>query len=172
MDAVTFAEGLKSGRNLRAADIAQLRKNLHGQVVLPEDHAYDDGRKVWNGTVDKRPAAIVYCASTEDVIQAVNFARLRQLLVAVRSGGHNVAGSSMCDDGVVIDLSRMKRIEIDPARRIARAEAGLTLGEFDTATQSHGLATTMGGQQRHRHCRADARRWFREARSQIRTDLR
>ena len=79
-----------------------------------------------------------------DVVEAVNFARSRKLLAAVRSGGHNVAGCSVCDDGVVIDLSRMKRIEVDPARRIARAEAGLTLGEFDTATQSYGLATTMG----------------------------
>jgi hypothetical protein len=87
---------------------------------------------------------IVYCASAQDVVEAVNFARSRELLVAVRSGGHNVAGCSVCDDGVVIDLSRMKRIEVDTVRRIARAEAGLTLGEFDTATQVHGLATTMG----------------------------
>lgn len=134
MDAVTLAKGLKSARNLRASEITQLRRGLHGQLVLPEDHAYEDGRKVWNGAVDKRPAAIAYCASAQDVVEAVNFARSRELGVAVRSGGHNVAGCSVCDDGIVIDLSRMKRTEIDPVRRIARAEAGLTLGEFDTAT--------------------------------------
>jgi hypothetical protein len=144
VDAVTVTEGFKSAGSLRASEIAQLRGNLDGQLTLPEDRAYEDGRKVWNGTVDKRPAMIFYCASAEDVIEAVNFARSRELLVAVRSGGHNVAGCSVCDDGVVFDLSRMKRIEVDPVRRIAHAEAGLTLGEFDTATQSYGLATTMG----------------------------
>ena len=94
--------------------------------------------------VDKRPAAVIYCAGSDDVITAVNFARSRNLLVAVRGGGHNVAGCSVCDVGLVIDVSRMKRIEVDPIRRVARAQAGLNLGEFDAATQSHGLATTMG----------------------------
>jgi FAD/FMN-containing dehydrogenase len=94
--------------------------------------------------VDKRPAAVIYCAGTDDVIAAVNFARSRNFLVSVRGGGHNVAGNSVCDDGIVIDVSRMKGIEVDPVRRVARAQAGLSLGEFDTATQSHGLATTMG----------------------------
>jgi FAD/FMN-containing dehydrogenase len=144
MDAVTVAQGPKSARNLRASEIAQLRRSLRGQLILPEDLAYEAGRKVWNGTVDKKPGAIVYCANAQDVIEAANFARSRELLVAVRSGGHNVAGCSVCDDGVVIDLSRMKRVEVDPVRRIARAEAGLTLGDFDTTTQAHGLATTMG----------------------------
>jgi FAD/FMN-containing dehydrogenase len=121
-----------------------LRHDLRGDVVRPGDPAYDEARKVWNGAIDKRPAAIVYCTSTDDVIRAVSFARATNTSVAVRSGGHNVAGLSVCDDGVVIDLSRMKAIEVDPARRVVRAEAGLSLGEFDTATQAHGLATTMG----------------------------
>jgi FAD/FMN-containing dehydrogenase len=129
---------------LQASDFAQLRRTLRGEQVLPHDPGYDQARKVWNGMVDKRPAVVIYCAGADDVISAVNFARSRDLLVAVRAGGHNVAGSSMCDGGVVVDLSRMKRIEVDPARRIACAEAGLSLGEFDAATQSHGLATTMG----------------------------
>ncbi len=94
--------------------------------------------------VVKRPAAIIYCTGSHDVVTAVAFAKSQNLLVAVRAGGHNVGGSSVCDGGVVIDVSRMKRIEVDPVRRIARAEAGLNLGEFDAATQSHGLATTMG----------------------------
>ncbi|MDX8455838.1 FAD-binding oxidoreductase [Mesorhizobium sp. VK9D] len=124
--------------------IEQLRQGLRGEVVLPTDAGYDRARAVWNGAIDKRPAAIVFCANRDDVVRAVTYARSQGCLVAVRSGGHNVAGLSVCDDGMVIDLSRMKEIVVDPERRVARAEAGLTLGEFDAATQAHGLATTMG----------------------------
>ncbi|MGZ9722138.1 FAD-binding oxidoreductase [Rhizobium miluonense] len=124
--------------------LEQLRQDLRGDLVLPADPTYEQARRVWNGAIDKRPAAIVFCADTDDVIKAVTFARVHRLLVAVRSGGHNVAGLSLCDDGIVIDLSRMKGMQVDPERRIARAEAGLNLGEFDRATQAHGLATTMG----------------------------
>lgn len=124
--------------------IEQLRQGLRGEVVSPTDAAYDQARRVWNGAIDKRPAAIVFCANPDDVVHAVNHARSHGCLVAVRSGGHNVAGLSVCDDGMVIDLSRMKKMIVDPERRIARAEAGLNLGEFDAATQAHGLATTMG----------------------------
>lgn len=132
------------GLDRSASDVAQLRARLSGDVVLPGDPGYDEARKVWNGAVDRRPAVVVYCAHADDVVQAVRFARAGNHLVAVRSGGHNVAGLSVCDGGVVIDLSRMKRISVDPARRVAHAEAGLNLGEFDAATQAHGLATTMG----------------------------
>ena len=125
-------------------DIDRLQGKLKGEVVIPGDPGYDEARKVWNGAVDKRPAMVVYCAHTGDVVEAVKFARSGNHLVAVRSGGHNVAGLSVCDDGIVIDLSRMKQISVDPARRVAHAEAGLNLGEFDAATQAHGLATTMG----------------------------
>ena len=139
---------MESGNSVRpdrsASDVAQLRARLGGDVVVPGDARYDEARKVWNGAVDKRPAAVIYCAHAGDVMEAVKFARAGNHLVAVRSGGHNVAGLSVCDDGVVIDLSRMKHIRVDPARRVVRAEAGLSLGEFDAATQVHGLATTMG----------------------------
>jgi FAD/FMN-containing dehydrogenase len=128
----------------QASDIARLRQTIRGDLVLPGDPGYETARRVWNGMVDKRPAAVIYCAGSDDVVAAVSFARSQNLLVAVRGGGHNVAGNSMCDGGVVIDLSRMKRIDVDPVRRVARAEAGLNLGEFDMATQAHGLATTMG----------------------------
>ena len=101
-------------------------------------------RRVWNGLVDKRPAAILLCTSTEDVVEAVNVARASGLTLAVRSGGHSVAGASVCDGGLVIDLSGMKAVEVAPEQRTVRAEPGLTLGEFDAATQAHGLATTMG----------------------------
>lgn len=126
------------------AAIEQLRQGLQGEVVLPTDARYDQARRVWNGAIDRRPAAIVFCANADDVVRAVTHARSQGCLVAVRSGGHNVAGLSVCDDGLVIDLSRMKKIVVDPERRVARAEAGLTLAEFDAATQAHGLATTMG----------------------------
>lgn len=133
-----------SGPTLQASDIARLRQAIRGDLILPDDPSYDQARRVWNGMVDKRPAAVFHCAESSDVVTAVNFARSQGFLVAVRAGGHNVAGSSVCDGGVVIDVSRMKRIEVDPIRRVARAEAGLNLGEFDAATQVHGLATTMG----------------------------
>jgi len=120
----------------------QLR--LKGNVVLEGSVDYDEARKVWNGAIDKRPAMIAYCAGAEDVARTVAFARSHRFCIAVRSGGHNVAGLSVCDGGMIIDLSHMKQIEVDPVRRIARAEAGLNLGEFDRATQEHGLATTMG----------------------------
>ena len=130
----------KSNAEPRSAP--QLR--LKGNVVLPGSAGYDEARKVWNGAIDKRPAMIAYCAGAEDVARAVAFARSRDICIAVRSGGHNVAGLSVCDGGMVIDLSQMKQIEVDPVRQIARAKAGLNLGEFDRATQEHGLATTMG----------------------------
>jgi len=138
------ATSLDERHNGEAADVAILRRSVRGDVVLPGDVAYDQARKVWNGMVDRHPAAVVYCAGSDDVIAAVNFARSQSLLVAVRAGGHNIGGASVCDGGLVIDLSRMKQIEIDPVRRTARAQAGLNLGEFDAATQAHGLATTMG----------------------------
>jgi len=129
---------------LNASPGAHLRSKLRGELVLPGDAGYEQARQVWNGMVDKRPAMVAYCASPNDVAAAIQFARSQGIPAAVRSGGHNIAGLSVCDGGMVIDLSRMKRIEVDRERRIARAEAGLNLGEFDTATQAYGLATTMG----------------------------
>ncbi|MFD2055170.1 FAD-binding oxidoreductase [Mesorhizobium calcicola] len=137
-------EALSGRSHSRNTPIEQLRQGLQGELVLPTDDAYDKARRVWNGAIDKRPAAIVFCADPDDVVHAVTYARSQGFVVAVRSGGHNVAGLSVCDDGMVIDLSRMKKIAVDPERRIAKAEAGLTLAEFDAATQAHGLATTMG----------------------------
>jgi hypothetical protein len=144
MSTLGLVDSFKTEPILRASDITRLRHSIRGDLVLSDDAGYDLARKVWNGMVDKRPAAVIYCAGSDDVITAVSFARAENLLVAVRSGGHNVAGASVCDGGLVIDLSRMKRIDVDPVRRVARAEAGLNLGEFDAATQAHGLATTMG----------------------------
>ncbi len=117
---------------------------LQGELVLPGDAGYDTGRRVWNGMIDRHPAMIAYCADAGDVIKSVQFAKTHGLLAAVRSGGHNVAGNSVCDGGIVIDLSRMKGIEVNAASRIVRAQAGLTWGELDRATQAYALATTGG----------------------------
>ncbi len=135
--------GSKTGMGIPTSDVARLRSALRGDLVLPGDAGYDNARRVWNGMVDKRPAAIAYCAVPDDVVAMLALGERHGVSIAVRGGGHNVAGLSVCD-GIVIDLSRMKRIEVDVERRIARAQSGLTLGEFDSATQAHGLATTMG----------------------------
>src|SRR6202047_1343500 len=115
----------------KGSDITWIRQEIRGDLVLSDDAGYAQARKVWNGMVDKRPAAVIYCAGSDDVVAAVNFTRSRKFLVSVRAGGHNVAGCSVCDGGLVIDVSRMKRIEVDPVRRVARAQAGLSLGEVD-----------------------------------------
>ncbi len=124
--------------------IRNFREFLHGELILAGDDGYDRGRRVWNGMIDRYPAMIAYCGDVDDVIKSVDFAHTHGLLTAVRSGGHNVAGNAVCDGGIVIDLSRMKRIEVNAASRIARAQAGLNWGEFDRATQTFGLATTGG----------------------------
>jgi FAD/FMN-containing dehydrogenase len=115
-----------------------------GTLIHPGDRAYDEARKLFNGMIDRRPALIARCTCAEDVVAAVNLAREQQLPLAVHGGGHGVTGAAMCDAGVVVDLRGMKGIEIDGNARRVRAEAGLTWGEFDAATQAHGLACTGG----------------------------
>jgi FAD/FMN-containing dehydrogenase len=124
--------------------IEQFKGSLKGQFINSKSADYEEARKVWNGMIDKHPLMIVRCADEDDVAKAVNFARNNKLEIAVRGGGHNVAGFSTCDDGIVIDLSPMKKIEVDKTSQTAKAQAGLTWGEFDKATQEHGLATTGG----------------------------
>lgn len=117
---------------------------LTGTVIRRGDAAYDTARKVWNGMIDRSPALILRCASTADAVAAVNFAREQGLLVAVRGGGHNAAGLGVCDDGIVIDLSAMRAVTVDPDRRIARVQGGARWSDLDAATHAHGLATTGG----------------------------
>jgi FAD/FMN-containing dehydrogenase len=125
-----------------AIDIEDLR--IRGPVILPADAGYDAARAIWNGAIDRRPACIARCTGVADVVAAIGFARERDLLVAVRSGGHGVGGHAVCEGGLVIDLSPMKGIRVDPVARTARAEAGVLWGELDRETQLHGLATVGG----------------------------
>jgi FAD/FMN-containing dehydrogenase len=127
-----------------SAEIAALREVLRGQLLVAGDPEHDEARRVWNGTVDRRPALIVRCADVDDVRQAVAFAVGHDLPIAVRGGGHSVAGFSTCDDGILIDLGAMRSVMVDPGARVARAQPGATGAEFDRATQKHGLATTLG----------------------------
>ncbi len=117
---------------------------FEGRQVGPEDSGYDEARKVYNAMIDRRPALVAYTAGVEDIVRAVDFAREGGLLLAVRGGGHNGAGLGSCDDGVVLDLSGLKQIEVDPAARTARVGGGCTWGEVDAATNEHGLATPSG----------------------------
>jgi FAD/FMN-containing dehydrogenase len=126
------------------AAVADFMKRLKGTVLRPIDTQFDQARRVWNGLVDKTPSLIVRCASVDDVQAAVKFARVHDLLVAVRGGGHSVAGHGTCDGGLVIDLSPMRAVRIDPERKLAAVQAGLTWGDLDRATQAHGLAVTGG----------------------------
>ncbi|ONI88076.1 FAD-linked oxidase [Saccharothrix sp. ALI-22-I] len=125
-------------------ELRELADSVRGTVLGPGDQGYDEARRVWNGAVDRRPAAIVRCTGTADVVAAVSFARREGLLTAVRGGGHNVAGNAVCDDGLVVDLSPMRGVRVDPGKRTARAQGGTTWGEFDRETQLFSLATTGG----------------------------
>jgi FAD/FMN-containing dehydrogenase len=125
-------------------DFECLRDAIRGPVIEPDDQRYDAARAIWNGAIDRRPGCVARCTGVADVVAAVRFAREHDLVVAVRSGGHGVGGHALCDGGVVIDLSPMKGIRVDPAARTARAEAGVLWGEFDRETQLHGLATVGG----------------------------
>ena len=124
--------------------LERLRDSLRGPVIAPGDAGYGAARAIWNGAIDCRPACIARCTGVADVVAAIRFARERDLVVAVRSGGHGVGGHALCDGGLVIDLSAMKGIRVDPAARTARAEAGVLWGELDRETQLHGLATVGG----------------------------
>jgi len=130
--------------SLSASDINDLRARLRGQLLLSRDDGYEGARKIWNGAFDRHPALIARCTGAADVVQAISFARSHELLTAVRSGGHSISGQSTCDGGLMIDLSPMKGIRIDPLHRSAEVQSGVLLGELDRETQAFGLATTLG----------------------------
>ncbi|MFI9611963.1 FAD-binding oxidoreductase [Streptomyces sp. NPDC052023] len=122
----------------------ELRSALRGEVIDRAHPGYDEARTVWNGLIDRHPAVVARCSGTADVVEAVRIAREHRPVVSIRGGGHQVAGSAVCDDGLVIDLSRMKGVHVDPVARTARAQAGVTWGQLDRETQLHALATPGG----------------------------
>ena len=126
------------------AAIHQLRSSVSGTLLTASSPGYDAARTVWNGMIDRSPALVVQCASTHDVVAAVRFAAAHALKIAVRGGGHNIAGNAVCDRGLMIDLSPMKAVRVDATRRTAWVEPGVTLGEFDAEAQKSGLATPLG----------------------------
>ncbi|MBW4632646.1 MAG: FAD-binding oxidoreductase [Iphinoe sp. HA4291-MV1] len=129
---------------LEEAAVEAFKANLRGELLCPTDAGYDNARKVYNGMIDRHPGLIACCANVADIIAAVNFARENNLLLAVRGGGHNGAGLGICDDGLVIDLSHMKGIRVDPVARTVRVEGGCTWGDVDHATHAFGLAVPSG----------------------------
>lgn len=129
---------------LSSSTLEDLRAAVRGQILSAGDAGYDDARKIWNATVDRRPAVIARCAGPTDVRRAVDYARENQLVVSVRGGGHNIAGTAVCDDGMMIDLSPMKSVRIDPVRARAFVEPGATLSDLDHEAQAFGLAVPLG----------------------------
>ncbi len=130
--------------SMKSDVIDDFKLKLRGKLLQPDDPGYDDARKIWNAMIDRRPAMIVRCAGTADVLCSVAFARDHGLLLAIRGGAHNIAGDAVCDGGLVIDLSGMKSVRIDPDARRAYVEAGATLADFDHEAQAFGLATPLG----------------------------
>jgi hypothetical protein len=141
----TLPELQESTASLDAAAIRKLASQINGQLITPEAPEYESSRLLFNRAFDRHPALIVRCTAAPDVARALEFAQTQNLPLAVRGGGHNRAGFSMCDGGVVIDLSRMTRVDVDAGKRVARAEAGALVRDLDQATQHFGLATTSGG---------------------------
>jgi FAD binding domain-containing protein/berberine-like enzyme len=129
---------------IRPQAVAELRTRFRGALLRPGEEGYDEARRVWNGAIDRRPGLVARCAGADDVVEAVRFAQEHDLLVSVRGGGHSIAGHGVCDGGLMIDLSLMKAIRVDPGARTAKAAGGVLWSELDRATQPFGLATTGG----------------------------
>src|SRR5215467_8309748 len=122
----------------------KLRGTIRGSVLVPADPGYEEARQIWNAMINRRPAVIVQCVQAEDVPPAISFAREQGLEISIRGAGHNIAGNALCDHGLVIDFSRMKKVRVDARKRRAYVEPGATLADLDEATQAHGLATPVG----------------------------
>ncbi len=134
----------RSGRTIESAAIDGLRSALRGKLYQQSDAGYDQARTVWNAMIDRKPALIVQPMGVADIQAAVNFAREHNLLIAIKGGGHNIAGSAVCDDGLMLDLSSMRSVRIDPHAKVAHVEPGATLGDFDHEAQAFGLGTPVG----------------------------
>lgn len=140
----TQARGRQEMPTVDKAKMEELKSEVSGHIVLPEDREYDEVREIWNAMIDRRPSVIVQCQGADDVVPALAFARENGLEIAIRGAGHNIAGNGICDDGVMIDLSTMKNVRVDSANRRAYVQPGATLGDLDAAVQVHGLATPLG----------------------------
>jgi len=125
-------------------ELDRFRASIKGSVVRPEDSNYDEVRKIWNAMIDRRPAAIVQCADSADVQRAISFAGENRLELTIRGAGHNIAGNAICENGMMIDLSTLRKVSVDANKRRALVDPGATLGDFDAAAQAHGLATPVG----------------------------
>lgn len=132
-------------KQLQSAKIEELKAHFRGAVIFSGNEGYESARQIWNGMFDRRPAIIARCVGTSDVISAVNFARDNNLLVSVKGGGHNSAGNAVCDDGMMLDLSLMRRVNVDPKNKTVRVDGGALLGDVDYETQLYGLAVSGGG---------------------------
>ena len=129
---------------IQATTVEKLKEKFRGEILLPDDDGYNAARKIWNGMFDRRPAIIARCVGTSDVISAVDFARNQNLLISVKGGGHNSAGNAVCDDGIMIDLSLMRRVNVDKRNKKARVDGGALLSDLDYETQLYGLAVSGG----------------------------
>jgi len=129
---------------LQEDTVRKFKESLRGELILSDDAGYDDARSIWNAMIDRRPALIVRCLGVADVVTCVNFAREHGLLLSIKGGGHNISGLAVCDGGLMIDMSRMRGVWVDPTTRTARAQAGCLLGDVDRETQLHGLAAVLG----------------------------
>lgn len=144
MDNVT-AVGLTGDHiTLDGASLEKLKSSLRGALLFPGDEGYDQARTVWNAMIDRKPALVARCAGVADIRQAVTFAQTHRLLTAVKGGGHNIAGNAVCEGGLLIDLSHMRAVTVDPMAQVAHVEPGATLGDFDHECQAFGLATPVG----------------------------
>jgi len=139
-----MASKVAVGVELDAEALEALSQQVRGPVLTPGDPAYDDARSIWNGLIDRRPALIVQCSGAADVVDAVNFAREQGLTLSIKAGGHNVAGNAVNDDGIVLDLSQMRGVHVDPALQTVRVQGGATWGDLDRETQLFGLAVPGG----------------------------
>jgi FAD/FMN-containing dehydrogenase len=144
MHDLSLASRRGGATRVEGARLEAFRAAMRGETLVPGEPGYDQARAVWNGMIDRRPALVARCTGVADVLLCVELAREHDLLVSVRGGGHNVAGKAVCDDGLVIDLSRMRDVRVDPGARTARVGPGATLGDLDHETQAFGLATPLG----------------------------
>lgn len=139
-----MAEQLAVEAQLDGQALAGLVETLRGPVLTAGDPGYDEARSIWNALIDRRPAVIVQCSGAADVVDAVNFAREQGLTLSIKAGGHNVAGNAVNDGGIVLDLSQMRGVTVDPAARTVRVQGGATWGDCDRETQLFGLAVPGG----------------------------